>query len=123
MGFVSNSSSSSFIVGVSQKDVSPKFTYSPRMEVDLDKFIHVVISDEEKLRTEFKNQQGEGWEKDQDVLDLFEKCMEVIEGGGSIWFGEFQSYGDEVESLLADNGLIDEHIEEPNFTVLYNERS
>ncbi len=101
-GFVSNSSSSSFVVAV--KDSSKVIL---TIEVDLNKFADHVLCDEEEVRQYFNDEyEYELKEKEDWVLKRMEQCLQAVKDGKKVLIGSFSSEGEEaVEQFLCENGL------------------
>lgn len=100
-GFISNSSSSSFIIGV--KNGETKITIP--IEVDLKKY-GKVIKTKEELAEYFVDRYGEALLLDEKhVLELYTKSLETIKSGKMIIVGDFSSDGDPLESFLCEAGF------------------
>lgn len=102
-GFVSNSSSSSFIIAA---DKVPKVTVS--IEVDLMDYVHNRI-------TTYKEFQDNWWGTDKEMLD---KVKEVLAEGKTIYIGDFESYAEGAEYILHTQGIPPTD----GIDVIYNER-
>lgn len=110
-GFVSNSSSSSFIVGI--KNGQTKITVP--IEIDLQKYKRTIIKTKEELK-EYITDQYELSEPY--ALDLYEKALESVNNGETILIGDFSSDGgDPLESFLCNNGIP----ETDSITIIQNE--
>jgi len=128
-GFVSNSSSSSFIVAVKDKN-NAKIRLT--IEVDLSKYAHryggpAIISTVEQLYKLFKEDYDyDAAETDQRKNDEFweeryKKAKAAIERGKVVLFGRFSDQeGDAVEALLCENGLKEE--ESSDVEIIHSER-
>ncbi|MHA2280251.1 MAG: hypothetical protein ACXAC5_05270 [Promethearchaeota archaeon] len=95
-GFVSNSSSSSFIVAVEDETrVKVKISF----EADLEKYARRKLSTIEELNEYYDDYWGDrGWK--------YEECRKAIEAGKVVLVGSFDDQsGDELERFLCDNGL------------------
>jgi hypothetical protein len=102
-GFVSNSSSSSFIVAVTDKT---KVTL--HVEVDLKKYADKVVKDEAELRDYFNYEYGDDWEDDGWSKERFDACLVAIKAGKKVLLGSFSSDGEEaVEQFLCETGIPD----------------
>lgn len=110
-GFVSNSSSSSFVVAV-DNDTSTKITLS--MEIDLADYGHVLNTVEELDNYYLKEyvyglNTIEEWLKDEDdswMHEQYKKSKKAIEDGKKVLIGWFSDDGDNaVESMLCNSGL------------------
>jgi hypothetical protein len=103
-GFVSNSSSSSFIVAVKGKN--SKITLE--IEVDLEDYGEVLSTKEEVLGY-FKEHwrfEEEDIPNDEYAQEQYEKMIEQIEKGNKVIIGSFASdSGDVLEQYLCDTGL------------------
>ena len=102
-GFVSNSSSSSFIVVVTDKT---KVTLT--VEVDLEKFADKICTTEDELREYFNYEYGDEqyWEKDNEWLtEKFNSCLKAIKAGKKVLLGSFASDGEALEQFLCETGL------------------
>ena len=96
-GFVSNSSSSSFIV----TGKSPKITV--QLDVDLSKY-GKVINDKKDLEKEFKDWYGSDFREEFSVEKDFNKCLSAINAGKVVVMGDFDSQSeDEIEAFLCNN--------------------
>lgn len=99
-GFVSNSSSSSFIVAVNENT-----KVKLEIEVDLNKFSDVKIKTIDDLTNYFLNDlylEPEDLEEDSE----YNKAKEAIQEGKEILIGSFSNdSGDGLENFLCDNGL------------------
>jgi len=101
-GFVSNSSSSSFVVSI-PKGKSTKITIT--VEVDLADFIEGKIDTKKSLLNAVKEQI---WPFGEEDSDLNVKCLEELEKGNEIIYGSFsnESCGDNpIEDYLCYNGI------------------
>jgi len=103
-GFVSNSSSSSFIVAVKGKDSRVKL----EIEVDLADYGE-TISDKKQLLEYYKEYHG--YNSEEDILneycaDEYKEMLAEINNGNSVIVGSFASdSGDALEQYLCDAGL------------------
>lgn len=114
-GFVSNSSTSSFIVALKDaKDAKIKIT----IEVDLNKYKDSYIENEEELLEYYKDYYGDI----EDIpKDIDTKMRKALREGKIILRGCFSSEGDEcLEQFLCDNGL-PKNIENDNVTIIESE--
>ena len=111
-GFVSNSSSSSFIVAVkdSQKPSMVKIT----IEIDISKYADAVISNKEELDKYIIDRYRWGEQKtvedvfniDPDLQAQYKKSLRAIRSGKSIIFGSFTNESDDAaEYFLAEMGI------------------
>lgn len=99
-GFVSNSSSSSFIIAAPASEKP-----SIKVEIDLARAVDTVISTEEELRKYISNRWCSDWEEEEDVMVLFSKSLEQINNGNSIYILNACNDGDGIEQFLYENGL------------------
>jgi hypothetical protein len=97
-GFVSNSSSSSFIVAVNKK---LEGIVSLTLEVDLNKYVESAISNVDDLNKYFKKNYDEDYKENEDYID----SKKAIENGKVIFAGSFSDDSDEPESLLCHYGI------------------
>jgi len=107
-GFVSNSSSSSFIIA------SDKPTFTIRMEVDIQKYSTAVVKTKNELDDYYVEYHGWGGrntieqilEDDSYVKEQYDNALKQIEIGKTVYFGscDDNSY-DPVESMLCNNGF------------------
>lgn len=116
-GFVSNSSSSSFIVGV--KNGETKITIP--IEVDLSKYHSKIIKTKDELDDYFIDYYGyktlkELLENDNCVLELYNKSLDILNKGETVIAGDFASDGDPLEAFLCENGFT----ESENITIIKN---
>ena len=105
-GFVSNSSSSSFIVAAkSEKDLKTKIT----LEVDLMEYVKDSVSTVEELDDYYMEEYGRvpvKADKDEEWKN-YSAAVKAIGKGNVVFFGAFHSDGDNsVEHYLCDNGLV-----------------
>ena len=102
-GFVSNSSSSSFIVAV--KDATK---IQLVIEADLEKFADKIITTEEELNKHFEYEWGDEFkDKDEWVMKTYNKCLKAINDGMKVLFGSFSSDGEALEQFLCEEGVPD----------------
>lgn len=114
-GFVSNSSSSSFIVAVNKGRTKIKL----EVEVDLERYSHSTISTIEDLMSYFIDY---GYDLDEIKEDeRYQEAKKAIEEGKEILTGSFSSdEGDPIESLLCYNGL-KKYIDSKNIVIIQSE--
>ena len=93
-GFVSNSSSSSFVVAMS-KEGKPEIT----IKVDLTKYTDHILSTIQELNEYWGNERDE-------INKLYEDCRKAIEAGQIVYMGNFsdEDYGD-IQCGLCHRGL------------------
>jgi hypothetical protein len=107
-GFVSNSSSSSFIIASKEK---PKMT----VELDVCKLASDIIEDEKELEQYFLAEYGYHeesldafFEEEPYYKEKYEKCVELLKQGNKIYIGSVsnEGYNDEgIEGFVFDNGF------------------
>jgi hypothetical protein len=96
-GFVSNSSSSSFVVAVDRKKL---FTFKMEIAVDLSNYGE-IISTKKELESFFKNRYF-----DKDDNDIFKSSLENIKLGKILCMGDFASDSEDfAERLLCEKGI------------------
>jgi len=108
-GFVSNSSSSSFIVAVDGKGKG-KTKITLTFEVDLKDYANKVVSSIKELKEWFsycycynpdENDNSEPWQ-----ARKYQQCLEAIRSGKTVIFGMFSDEGTEgEETMLCYSGL------------------
>jgi hypothetical protein len=100
-GFVSNSSSSSFIVaveGTTKVDLV--------LQVDLKKFTDKTLTTEEEIKDYFNYEYTyEMGDKDPTIMKRYRKCVEAVKAGKKILIGSFSSDGEPVEQYLCEAGI------------------
>lgn len=106
-GFVSNSSSSSFIVAVKGKNAKATMT----IEIDLEDYGDTLLTKEEVLEY-FKNYYGH--DSEEEILaekykaKHYKEMLKEIESGNRIILGEFSDESDNgLEQYLCDHGIND----------------
>ena len=100
-GFVSNSSSSSFIVTLDGKNTEIEL----KIKVDLATFGD-VIETEKELHDKFVDEWGEDELKEDTVAEYYQKCLEAITFGKTIIIGQLSNdSGDAIETLLYKKGI------------------
>jgi hypothetical protein len=118
-GFVSNSSSSSFVVAVKDEENA---TVKVTVEVNLkDHLNRPTISTVEELKNMYKKEYCVDIDADDNPFyqRQFLNAKAAIESGYIILFGEFNSYGGSAaETLLCEKGLPKDL---DNIKVIYNE--
>ena len=113
-GFVSNSSSSSFIIAVKSELTEERLAelFSTELEAlknspfksIIDSFIECIFNNAEKISIEefMKDNYVEDW-KDEEMPDIVKKA---IKNDMTLYYGDFSSSGNSaVESLLCDEDL------------------
>jgi len=111
-GFVSNSSSSSFIVATTPER-DGKITI--RKEINLSSY-GTKVSTEEELKKFFKSKYSFD-----DEIDLYTKCLKIIKSGKVIFFGDFNDEDGSEEAFLCNNGLQDITEETPEIEIIESE--
>jgi len=117
-GFVSNSSSSSFIVSL-DKDAPTKITLS--VEVDLAQYgevIKTVNELDEKIKEEY-------WQEDDGTMrdyyqEQYDEMKSAIENGQVVIWGQFCDEGEAEENFLCCRGLKGQ-VEEDKINIIQNE--
>lgn len=103
-GFVSNSSSSSFILSC-EKDTKIKLT----IEVDLAEFAELITADKERIKQFIKESYFDSY-----VIPLQEKIFKEIDKGKEIYICKVSThYGDKLQSFIYDQGLKSKKIKRP----------
>jgi hypothetical protein len=121
--FVSNSSSSSFIVAVD--NITTKITLS--MEIDLANYAHIINSIDDLDNYYFKEwicgyNTIEEWLKDEDdswVHEQYKKSKKALENGKKVLIGYSDGTGDAIGAMLCNNGL--KGIVGNNVEIIYSE--
>ncbi len=111
-GFVSNSSSTSFIVGIEDST-----EIELHIKIDLSNYGDVVTTKEEldKYYNDryWKYDEDEEWWKEE-----YEKCLAVITSGKKLVIGDFtDDGGDDMSAYLCNNGIP----ETPGIDVIHSE--
>jgi hypothetical protein len=113
-GYVSNSSSSSFIVSIPKGKENDFFIKVP---VNLESYATHIIDTKEELDKEF-TYRLEYWGNKEYVETNYNKCLEAINRGERVLLGDFDSDStDPVEHFLCDNGIG----KQDNINVIENE--
>ena len=100
LGFVSNSSSSSFIIA-SENPEKLKVV----VEIDLGEFVDETLSDLDGVERYFEEKYGEGFREDEYAKKLFNACKRAIKDGKSVCVGTVGSDGGD-GSFLYENGFV-----------------
>jgi hypothetical protein len=110
-GFVSNSSSSSFIIAA--KDPN---NIKVKIEVDLSKYIDLKFTTETELWNYFKEN---CCMSDEEILEYnsYKKSLKAIKSGKTVLFLTCSDDCDPIERVLCDNGL-NEIIKDDNITII-----
>lgn len=99
-GFVSNSSSSSFVVATTGNT-----QFQITIDVDLKEYVDHTIKNEEELKKIFINDYGYR-EEDLKNDKEYQKCLNAIKNGKTILLGHFSDdCGNDISSFLCNNGL------------------
>ena len=124
-GFVSNSSSSSFIVAT--KGDTP-LVAELRIEVNLKPMIHSSISTIEELEEYIKDEHGYEYENLKQLLEnddyvrrIYDKAKPLVENGYTIHLGSASDEEDAEEAFICDQGLEGNIVEDNNMIVVYSE--
>lgn len=116
-GFVSNSSSSSFIVAVEGENTKTTLT----VEVDLADFARYdggVCRTKEEVKEAFLDRYGAEEMLDEDAMaPLYNVCLAAIEDGKTVIIGDFDSQTEGIEAYLCNNGLP----ESPGVDIIQND--
>jgi hypothetical protein len=98
-GFVSNSSSSSFIVAANKK---LNGIVSLTIEVDLNSYASSVIDNLDDLSAYFKENYDEDYEENEDYIG----SKKAIESGRVVFAGSFNSEEGGLEGFLCEHGIV-----------------
>ena len=101
-GFVSNSSSSSFIVAVTNPETT---TVAVTVKANLKNFTRDVIKTEIELLKYFNSQYGSEWLEEEYLLDRFNKCKQKLAAGWVICCGVFSDEEGAIERILCEEGI------------------
>jgi len=116
-GFVSNSSSSSFVVGLKDKNDT---TIKVSFEVDLSAYGEVISNVKDLKRLFIEDRYMDEEDEDGEEHTLFNKCVKLISCGGAVVLGSFTDENGGVEAVLCEFG-----IEKPKkgdkYTIIQNE--
>lgn len=100
-GFVSNSSSSSFIISGSKESIESGII---TVRVELASLIRRMISTKEELDKYFEYEYGMNWREDGDFfVGMYDAAIKAIESGEVLAIGSISSEGDGVEPALYDS--------------------
>ena len=118
LGFVSNSSSSSFIIASKEK---PNMTI--KTTINLDNFIDYIITNKKDLDKYFLEEVGynsidEMISKSEWYKDIYQECLKELDKGETIYMGEVSNNGENEEFLLFGIGF-DEYSDK-NFKIIKN---
>ena len=97
-GFVSNSSSSSFIVALAKK-LNGKIKLT--IEVDLNSHVESAIDNIDDLNGYYVRNYTADYKND----TIYQNAKKAIEEGKVVFMGEFNSDGEVLERFLCDHGL------------------
>jgi len=103
-GFVSNSSSSSFIVASSSDKINQEFDLTIR--ISLENYIQTIINNEKDLNSYFKENYGEAFLDGKYTKQIYEKCLKALEENKVVAFGSFSNDTfNPVETMLCEMGI------------------
>jgi hypothetical protein len=98
-GFVSNSSSSSFVISAQRgKDLKTQITF----DIDLKSFVDDEVSSVSELDNFYESEYGDPDYKDRPE---YKKAKSEIEKGNVVYFGRFADDNEPIETLLCEMGL------------------
>jgi len=97
--FVTNSSSTSFIIGRHNVDAKVKV----EIEIDLEDFDHSKIKTMKELTEYYSYQYYD--DTDLEAIEEYKKCREVIQKGGEVLIINVEDQGYGMESFLCNNGI------------------
>lgn len=119
-GFVSNSSSSSFVIAT-DKSLKGKITLT--IDVDLSTYAHKKIETSDELLEYMKyNYCWEPGDENRYCENIYNKAKASIESGKSVYFGLFSDEGTEgIEQMLCYEGLEKFVGEDENIDVILSE--
>jgi hypothetical protein len=118
LGFVSNSSSSSFIVAV-KKNSKPIGTITKTITVDLNNYASEPIKSVEDLYEYFRENYGDKEDWYEDILKSYKLALKEIANGKDILVGEFGDQDDFEERILCETGL--QTLQSDTVTVIQSE--
>jgi len=111
-GFVSNSSSTSFIVGIEDNT-----EIELHIKVDLASYGDVITT-KEKLDKYYNDRYWKYNEEEEDWREEYDKCVAIIEAGKKLIMGDFSDdSGDALSAFLCDHGIP----ESPGIEVIHSE--
>ncbi len=94
-GFVSNSSSSSFILSI-PKDCQPyKHKIKVELEVELDRFKDWIINNEKELKRYFEYNHYSNFMDYEYTRKRYNKMKEILDSGNKIFIGKLSSESDD----------------------------
>lgn len=117
-GFVSNSSSSSFIVAV-KKNCKPIGTIIIKKEIDLNNYVYKTITTAEDLYDYFREDYGDRDDWHPDLLKEYKLALKEIANGKDILVGSFSDQEEYEERLLCEEGL--NGLQSESITVIQSE--
>ena len=98
-GFVSNSSSSSFIVAVDKPDA--EVTITIKFKVDFSKYAENSFSSEKELMKFFKEEGDYYGISD----EQFERMLNAVQRGKTVHYGSFSDQDEFEERILCEQGI------------------
>ena len=116
IGFVSNSSSSSFIVASKVN----RATIIVPMEIKWPE-LGDEIRDRQELKRYFTDRYDSGWDEYEDILEWYTQCLKAIDKGHTIYAGFFDSNGDSMEEQYLCNKGIPIPVDDSSYKIIYNE--
>jgi len=112
-GFVSNSSSTSFIIGV--QDATEIVLH---IRVDLSQYANEVIESKEALDAYFEEIYWQYGERDEYVQNEYDRCIASLNEGNKILVGNFYTDdGDDLAAFLCNHGIP----ETPGIDIIHSE--
>ena len=99
LDFVTNSSSTSFLIGDKGGDTDLQATI--QLTIDLKEYVSKIVRTLEELEDRWMERYGE---LDCDT-DKFNRCKEIIENGGAVYVLNVSDEGEPIESMLCNEGL------------------
>lgn len=124
-GFVSNSSSSSFVIATAPRD-DEKLV----VKIDLSSCVEFVVRNEEELNNYFIKEHGWGskttlealFEDDEYLKEQYDEYLGLINSGKQLFIGSGSSEdSDGVGPMIAHGCLGDVMVEEDGITLVFNE--
>jgi hypothetical protein len=100
-GFVSNSSSSSFVISVPKNKKLDKIKLE--LEVNLENYIEERIDCESELKKYLEGYYSPSYKED--YPEIYQEYLAEINKGNTILVGSFSSDGDPIEMFLCERGI------------------